>query len=158
MQDFHFLYPWWLLLLLPLALLLWQLRRRRGAGDGAWSKLVDPLLQPYVIVQGEAAQRDRSWLLAALAGIIAILALAGPAWKKQPQPVHRLQSPLVILLDLSASMYAQDIKPSRLTRARFELSDLLEARREGQTGLIVFAGDAFAVTPLTEDNLSLIHI
>ncbi len=151
-QDFHFLYPWWLLLLLPLALLLWQLRRYRGASGGEWNKVVDARLQPYVIIRGESVQQQRSWWLIALAGIIAITALAGPAWKKQPQPVHKLQSPLVILLDLSASMYAQDLKPNRLTRARFELSDLLEARREGQTALIVFAGDAFAVTPLTQDN------
>lgn len=152
MQNFHFLYPWWLLLLLPLALLLWQLQRYRGSTGGEWNRVVDPRLQPYVIIHGEAAQKDRSWWLVALAGIIAIIALAGPAWKKQPQPVHKLQSPLVILLDLSTSMYAQDQKPNRLTRARFELSDLLEARREGQTALIVFAGDAFAVTPLTQDN------
>ncbi len=152
MQNFHFLYPWWLLLLPPLALLLWQLRRYRGAPGGEWNRVVDPRLQPYVIIRGEAAQKDRTWWLIALAGVIAITALAGPAWKKQPQPVHKLQSPLVILLDLSSSMYAQDQKPNRLTRARFELSDLLEARREGQTALIVFAGDAFAVTPLTQDN------
>ena len=151
-QDFHFLYPLWLLLLLPLALLLWQLRRYRGASGGEWNKVVDPRLQPYVIVRGESVQQQRSWWLIALAGIIAITALAGPAWQKLPQPVHKLQSPLVILLDLSTSMYAQDLKPNRLTRARFELSDLLEARREGQTALIVFAGDAFAVTPLTQDN------
>lgn len=152
MHNFHFLYPLWLLLLLPLVLLLWQLRRYRGASGGEWNRVVDPRLQPYVIIRGEAAQQDRTWWLVALAGIIAITALAGPAWKKQPQPVHKLQSPLVILLDLSASMYAQDHKPNRLTRARFKLSDLLEARREGQTALIVFAGDAFAVTPLTQDN------
>jgi Ca-activated chloride channel family protein len=152
MQNFHFLYPWWLLLLLPLALLLWQLRRYRGATGGEWNKVVDSRLQPYVIIRGEAVQKDRTWWLAALAGIIAITALAGPAWIKQPQPVHKLQSPLVILLDLSTSMYAQDQKPNRLTRARFKLSDLLEARREGQTALIVYAGDAFAVTPLTQDD------
>lgn len=151
-QNFHFLHPWWLLLLLPLALLLWQLQRYRGSTGGEWNKLVDPRLQPYVIVPGESVQGDRSWWLIALAGIIAITALAGPAWKQQPQPVHQLQSPLVILFDLSTSMYAQDQKPNRLTRARFELSDLLKARREGQTALIVFAGDAFSVTPLTQDN------
>jgi len=152
MQNFHFIYPWWLLLLLPLALLLWQLRRYRGSTGGEWNRVVDPRLQPYVIIRGETVQQQRSWWLIALAGVIAITALAGPAWKKQPQPVHKLQSPLVILLDLSASMYAQDQKPNRLTRARFELSDLLEARHEGQTALIVYAGDAFAVTPLTQDD------
>ncbi|MEN8214520.1 MAG: VWA domain-containing protein, partial [Pseudomonadota bacterium] len=152
MQEFHFLYPWWLLLLLPLALLLWQLRRYRDVRGGEWNRVVDPRLQPYVIVPGESVGRQRSWWLIGLAGLIAIIALAGPAWKKLPQPVHQLQSPLVILLDLSTSMYAKDQKPSRLTRARFELSDLLRARKEGQTALIVYAGDAFAVTPLTEDN------
>ncbi|MEA3303362.1 MAG: VWA domain-containing protein [Pseudomonadota bacterium] len=151
-DHFHFLYPWWLLLLLPLALLLWQLRRERGAPGGEWNRVVDQRLQPYVIMRGETVQQPQAWWLIALAGIIAITALAGPAWKQLPRPVHILQSPLVVLLDLSTSMYAQDVKPNRLMRARFELSDLLEARSEGQTALIVYAGDAFAVTPLTQDT------
>jgi Ca-activated chloride channel family protein len=151
-DNFHFLYPWWLLLLLPLALLLWQLRRERDAPGGEWNRVVDQRLQPYVIMRGKTVQQPQAWWLITLAGIIAVIALAGPAWKQQPRPVHILQSPLVVLLDLSTSMYAQDVKPNRLTRARFELADLLEARSEGQTALIVYAGDAFAVTPLTQDT------
>ncbi len=80
-----------------------------------------------------------------------IIALAGPSWERLPEPVFEKESALVIAMDLSYSMYADDIKPSRLERARFKISDLLDLRQEGQTALIVYAGDAFTVTPLTDD-------
>ena len=57
----------------------------------------------------------------------------------------------VIVLDLSNSMLAQDLKPDRLTQARYRLADLLRGTTEGQTGMVAFAGDAFVVSPLTSD-------
>ncbi|MDX8384658.1 MAG: VWA domain-containing protein, partial [Ghiorsea sp.] len=93
---------------------------------------------------------------AALIGLLSIIAIAGPAWQQLPQPMYREQSALVILLDLSRSMDASDVKPSRLTRAKQKISDLLALRQEGQTALVVFAGSAFVVTPLTEDNQTIL--
>ncbi len=81
-----------------------------------------------------------------------VLALSGPVWKRQPQPLFRQQSALVILFDLSRSMEVADLRPSRFLRARLKIADLLRPRKEGQTALIVFAADAFTVTPLTEDR------
>ena len=64
----------------------------------------------------------------------------------------------MILLDLSQSMNATDIKPSRLSRAKLELLDILKTRKTGQTALVVYAADAFVVTPLTDDNATIANL
>ena len=93
--------------------------------------------------------------LVALSGLLAILALAGPTWQQIPQPVYRDQSALLIALDLSRSMDVSDIKPTRLSRARFMIADILEQRKAGQTALLVYANDAYVVTPLTNDTKTI---
>lgn len=150
MSSFHFLRPAWLPALLPLlGLLIWLWRRQLRSRS--WQAVCDPDLLPHLLLG--RSRRRASWPLWLLSAgmLLAVLALAGPAWRKQPQPLFRQQSALVVLLDLSRSMAAGDLKPSRLERARLKVEDLLRQRREGQTALIAFAGDAFVVTPLTDD-------
>lgn len=150
LSEFHFLRPWWLLALLPLAALPWLLScRQRDAGD--WAEHVDEALRPYVLV-GTASARSRfsTWLAGAI-GLLAIVALAGPAWERLPAPAFRNLSAMVIVLDLSWAMEATDLKPNRLERARFKIDDLVKARKDGQIALVGYAGDAFVVTPLTDD-------
>lgn len=155
LSTFHLLRPWWLMLFplwLLLSLVLWRHRR----GNDGWSALCDPALLGYLV--GEATQKNRSRLALAglmIAGVAAAVALAGPAWKQMPQPVFRAQSALIIILDLSQSMLVEDLRPNRLIRARQKLQDILNVRNEGQTGLIVFAGSAFDVVPLTTDNKAI---
>ena len=84
--------------------------------------------------------------------LLLCLSLAGPTWSKLPQPVHKEDSALVIVFDLSPSMLAQDISPSRLVRARYKIIDIVKARKQGFTGLVVYGGEAFTVSPLTEDG------
>jgi Ca-activated chloride channel family protein len=148
----HFLRPWWWLGLIPLAVLIWALARRRH-GTGGWAAVVDPQLLPFVLAR-EAQHRTRPWALylTFLGSLLAIAALAGPSWERLPQPVYREQSSVVFALDLSRSMDASDTRPSRLVRARFKLADLLNRRDTGETALIVYAGEAYAVTPLTDDK------
>lgn len=155
MMDFHFLRPQWFLALLPLVVLLWMFWRRRFSRR-SWGAVVDPALLPHVLI-AEGTQR-RAWpvLMLGLAGLLAITALAGPVWRQLEQPVFQRQSAMVILLDLSRSMDAQDVKPSRLARARQKLRDILERRREGQTALIAYAAEAFVVSPLTTDSKTII--
>lgn len=154
LSEFHFLRPWWLLALLGLAGIVWLLARRQsGAGD--WAEYCDEALMPYVLI-GSASRQSRLPLwLAGLTGFIAILALAGPAWERLPTPVFRNLSAMVIVLDLSWAMEANDLKPNRLERARFKIDDLLRARKDGQTALLAYAGDAFVVTPLTDDAATI---
>lgn len=151
MNSFHFLRPAWLLVLPPLLLLLIWLWRRR-LRSRSWQAVCDPELLPHLLL-GHSRRRANwpLWLLLC-GGLLAVLALAGPAWRKQPQPLFRQQSALVVLFDLSRSMAAADLKPNRLERARLKIEDLLNRRREGQTALVAFAGDAFVVTPLTDDT------
>jgi len=140
-QLFHFIRPWWLLALLPLAWGLWRLWRHSGNGS-AWRQVVAPELLPSVSPWPFSPRPDPP---------MAILAQAGPTWEKLPQPVYSSRSALVILFDLSRSMDAQDLKPSRLARARFKVEDILDHRKEGETALIAFAGAPFTVVPLTDD-------
>jgi Ca-activated chloride channel family protein len=89
---------------------------------------------------------------------VALLALAGPAWERLEQPVYRTLNARVVVLDLSRSMDAADYQPSRLTRARFKVVDILRRSRDRPVGLAVFAGDGFIITPLTEDANTLISL
>ncbi len=149
-EQFHFLQPLWLLGLIPLALLVWRLRQAT-ASDNPWTRIIDSRLHALLLVgQDHKVSRSLLWLLGS-GWLLASLALANPTWEKQPQPLYQTSTARVIVLDLSLSMLDRDLKPSRLARARFKIEDVLSRNDEGQTGLVVFAGDAFTVTPLTRD-------
>ena len=125
MQEFHFLRPWWLAALIPLGALIWLLIRKR-LGSRGWEAICDPALLPHILIGRTARTRRSSILLTALAGLLAVIALAGPVWERLPQPLYSRESALVIALDLSRSMDANDITPSRLGRARFKIADILK--------------------------------
>jgi len=150
-SEFHFLRPEWLWLL-PAVIATAVLLARRRLGAGNWASVVAPALAPHVLSRAPAAGGDYRWWLLAAGGVLAILALAGPAWQRIDQPVFRSDQSLVIALDLSRSMDAQDVSPSRLLRARLKILDILERRGSGQTALVVYSANAFTVTPLTTDN------
>lgn len=150
-EQFHFLQPLWFLALLPLAVLVWRVYQPVNS-DNAWRRVVDARLLPHLLITpGGHSSHLPVWLLAA-GWLLAVIALANPVWEKQPQPVYRNQAARVVVLDLSRSMLTPDLKPSRLVRARYKVADILRHSEEGQTGLVVFAGDAFAVSPLTSDS------
>jgi Ca-activated chloride channel family protein len=149
--EFHFIRPYWLLALIPyLALLVVMLRNKLSQGN--WSAVCDAALLPYLLQQKAVNQSRWPITTGAVAALLAIIALAGPTWERLPSPVFRNDSALVIALDLSRSMDAADIKPSRLVMARYKIADILKQRKDGQTALLVYAGDAFTVTPLTDDT------
>lgn len=150
LTDFHLLRPWWLLAILPvLALWLLWLRRRRIAAR--WQQSIDaPLLAALLEdTPRQATGRRHTGLLLLVASI---LGLAGPTFERLPQPVEQKADALVIALDLSLSMYARDVQPTRLTRAKQKIVDVLRQRQEGYTALVAWAGTAHAVTPLTDDT------
>ncbi|MEE8427146.1 MAG: VWA domain-containing protein, partial [Woeseiaceae bacterium] len=151
LADFHFLRPEWLIAL-PFVLLTAVLFARRRLGPGSWEYVVDPQLTPHVLSGSQANGIDSRWVLLGVTGVLGILALAGPAWERIEQPMFRSEQALVVALDLSRSMDAQDITPSRLLRARLKILDLLQRRASGQTALIVYSANAFTVTPLTTDR------
>ena len=149
--DFHWVRPEWLLLI-PAVVVLAVLLARRQLGAGQWRDVIDSELMPYVLSRTPGRGIDWRWWLLGAAGIIASLAMAGPAWQRIDQPVFRAEQALVVALDLSRSMDAQDVEPSRLARARLKILGMLDRRQSGQTALLVYTSSAFTVTPLTDDN------
>ncbi len=152
LSDLQLQQPLWLLVI-PVTLLLTLWLKKRSADAQDWSEVCDPELLPLLKQQG-TQNLKRTWLPWSLLLAVILLALAAtqPVWQKQPQPVFKQSDALVIALDLSASMNAMDLKPSRLQRANFKINDLLNKLPDTEIALIVYAGDAFAVTPLTEDS------
>lgn len=150
MHEFHFLRPDWLWGLLPLFGLI-VLLAKRGATAQLWESVCDAHLLPHVVVGTKRSSHPLPLWLLGVGWALAVLALGGPVWSQLPQPVFRADSTLVMVLDLSRSMDVQDIAPSRLTRAKHKILDVLKARKEGQTALVVYAGESFVVSPLTDD-------
>jgi Ca-activated chloride channel family protein len=155
LDEFHFLRPWWLLAFVPIIVFLIWFAQRRFAML-RWANIIDPQLMPHVLIGTGYRTRRRITTVLSLAGGLLVLALAGPAWQRLPQPVYRSQDALIIALDLSRSMDVADIKPSRLARARFKISDILTQRVEGQSALLVYAAEAYVVSPLTDDTRTII--
>lgn len=152
LADFHFLRPLWLLLLLLLPLMYVAFRQLR-LGDSGWSRLIPSrLLSPIIRSEGRSGKAPGSPLAPASAALVILaIALAGPAWREAPTPLKQPGDSLVIALDLSLSMLATDVEPDRLTRAKRKIRDVLAVRQGSLTGLLVYAGDAHVVTPLTDD-------
>ncbi len=151
LADFHFIRPYWLLAILP-AVVISVLMLRNKLNRGNWTACCDAELLPFLL-QDKTVNQSRLWLmLGVISTLLMIIALAGPTWQRLPSPAFRNDAALVIALNLSTSMDAADIKPSRLTIARYKIADILKQRKDGQTALIVYSGEAFTVTPLTDDT------
>ncbi|MGO1721050.1 MAG: VWA domain-containing protein [Luteimonas sp.] len=150
LAELQFMRPQWLWALLGLPLLaLWWWRRRQR--DDAWRRRVDAHLLPHLLERGASRRGIARGVLALAIGALAILALAGPGWRHQAQPLWQEAAPLVIALDLSSATSADDLQPTRLLQARAAVDRLLRERAGGQVALVAFAGDAHTVAPLTAD-------
>jgi len=156
-MELHLMRPEWLWSLLPALLLMLWLWRQRGR-SGSWHDVIAPELLPYLVGDSAGSRSTNLLPLVFIGWLLAGLAASGPSWQKIPQPIHQKQDALVLVLDLSYSMKSGDLAPSRLDRARQKLLDLLKQRREGQTGLIAYAGDAHIVTPLTDDTPTIANL
>lgn len=156
MADFHFIRPVWFLALFALVLALYLLKKMRVSQSG-WQSLL-PKHLANVLITNSQASKPLSLVFPFVIGLLAIVAMAGPSWQKLPQPVYQLARGSVLIMDMSYSMYSTDLSPNRLTRARYKAIDLLDNINEGEMGLIAYAGDAFVISPLTEDinNIKLL--
>ncbi len=154
LQNLHLLRPLWLLAMVPVGILYWLWLRRQQI-TARWQRSVDPELLSVLLDDQRGAADSRAHWPLLLVLFATLLGLAGPTFERLPQPVEQQSDALVIALDLSLSMYAQDIAPSRLTRARQKIIDVLRDREEGVTGLVAWAGSAHAVAPLTDDTTTI---
>ena len=150
-ESFHFQVPEWFWLVIPLLVILWLLHRSRERSS-AWRKVCDARLLPFLLDSHASRASSLPAILLLAGGLLAIVALADPVWEQREQPVYRNEAARVIVLDLSNSMLSPDIRPSRMIQARYKVADILKQELDGQTGLVAFAGDAFAVAPLTHDT------
>ena len=153
MGPLIWLRPAWLWALIPLVLLMvWWFKRQ--IVQSAWEAVVDHELQPYVI-EGEPSSAQFGPWLVLIAWVLSVILLAGPVWKQQDVPVFQAEQAEVIVFDLSRSMRSDDLRPDRLTRARFKLIDLLRRSEGRQTGLIAFTERPYVISPLTEDATTI---
>lgn len=151
MIDFHFLRPWWLLLIIPLLIMgfiLWRQTPRLHA----WNEICDRHLLDHLLQKKGTRHRMTALIFILLSVLFAIISTAGPTWYQLPAPAYKLIQPRVVVLDLSSDMMETDLSPDRLSRAKFKLRDLLHRKNIGQMGLIVFTGEPFVVSPLTDDG------
>ncbi|KAF1711389.1 hypothetical protein CSC70_05635 [Pseudoxanthomonas kalamensis DSM 18571] len=145
----HFLRLHWLWALLALPV-IWLWARRRAQRAAVWRESVDAHLLPHLLDDGGKPGRNGPWL-ASVCIVLAVLALAGPSWRQSEQPLWQARSPLVIAVDLSSRISANDLPPSRLAQVRAKLSHLLRAREGGQVALVAYSGEPYTVAPLTDD-------
>lgn len=146
----HWLRLYWLLAVPLLAGLLWQLWHREKRA-GRWQLLLPPAFHAALLSGGRGRASRLPWIALGLAWLLALLALLGPSWQRLEQNNLKPADPLVILLELTPQMLASDTPPNRLEQAKRKLLDLLQARRDAQTAIVVFAGSAHTLVPLSDD-------
>src|SRR5262249_40593683 len=142
--------PWWLLAALPLLGLLWSLWRQ-SPRVLAWAAVCDRHLLEYLMQSKGQGRRHLALLSLFISGLCMCISLAGPTWSRLPVPLFKQIQPRVLVLDMSNAMLENDLTPDRLTRAKFKLHDLFKRRDIGQFGLVVYTGEPFVVSPLTDD-------
>lgn len=146
----HLLRPYWLLILPLLIWLLWRLWHRQ-LQVGRWQRLLPEAFHAALLTRGRLRHSRLPWLVLGLAWLLAVIALLGPSWQRFEQPSIKRSDPLVVLLELTPPMLASDAPPTRLEQAKRKLLDLLERRQDVQTAVVVFAGSAHTVVPLSDD-------
>ena len=150
LAHFHLLRPLWLLTVFPLIWVSYHLWYARSP-FAKWQKIISPNLIKAMRVRHGSAKLFNPVTVFFCVSLLAVLILSGPTWKQQASPFSEDLSALVIILDASASMDQKDVQPSRLERAKQKIEDLLKLRSGGRVGLIVYAGSAHSVIPLTND-------
>lgn len=146
----QWLRPLWLLVIPLLGWLLLKLWHRRKRA-GRWQLILPQPFHAVLLGGGNGSSSKLPWVALGLAWLLVVLALLGPSWQRLEETRQRPADPLVILLELTPQMLAEDSPPNRLEQARRKVLDLLEHRRDSQTALIVYAGSAHILVPLSDD-------
>ncbi len=159
--ELQFLRPYWLLALLPVAWLLWKIGRIKRK-QGAWHQVIAPQFRHLLLGNGAETSSSLTHALPllglALIWLLGIIALAGPSTQSVKMPAQKNQQGTVIVLDLSLSMLADDIAPNRLARVKYKITDLLTQYPELSIGLVGYAGSAHTISPISEDNQTLLSL
>ncbi|HEV8051226.1 MAG TPA: VWA domain-containing protein, partial [Parachlamydiaceae bacterium] len=161
-NQLHFSNPMWLwgMLAIPVVWTAFILFFKPNQPTQQLHKFIDSHLLPFLLVKKQAG-KSANWKTMLLWSIVwscLVLALAGPRWNFREIEMLSKDQSLVILLDLSESMNANDIKPSRLVRAKQKIEDLINHSEGVNLGLIAFAADPHMITPITEDKETIRHL
>lgn len=147
--------PYWLLVA-PLAVLLLFIFYRASQKQQSWRTLLPKSFQAVLLPQNTQRQLKTSYWLLALAWLCAVIALLGPTWQthlEQPSQQPQL-TPLVIAIQLTPELLATDLAPNRLSHVRNKVLDILELREDALSALVVYAGSAHTLVPLSNDRLT----
>jgi Ca-activated chloride channel family protein len=142
--------PWWLLLLPLLGWLLWQLWHRQKRA-GRWQMILPPAFHAVLLSGGSGRTSKLPWVALGVAWLLTVFALLGPSWQRVEQLSQKPADPVVVILELTPQMLATDVPPNRLEQARRKLFDLLRNRSDAQTAIVVYAGSAHTLVPLSDD-------
>ncbi len=159
--QFQFLRPWWFLGLLPVAWFVWRAWQVTNQ-LGAWHQVIAPQFRRLLLGENQSGEvsvlNKLSVLGLGFIWFLAILALSGPSLKSVQMPAEKNQQGTVILLDLSLSMLADDLAPNRLSRVKYKITDLVKQHPELSIGLVGYAGSAHSISPISEDNQTLLGL
>lgn len=150
LHALHFIRPWWLLICLPALLLPWLWRRQHDE-QRRLRGVIAPHLLKHLLIRPQEGRKVRPVYLLSAFLLLGALAAAGPSWQQDKPPFVEDRAPLLLAVDLSPSMDASDIVPSRLQAVKNKLHDLVERRAGARTGLLAYAGSAHLVLPPTDD-------
>lgn len=154
-SDFHFMRPWWLLLL-PVAIMLFFIPA--NFKKSVWAKVIEPHLLSHLLSQKIFRRSKLINFIMPLFLCLVVLALAGPAFEKLPTDIRYNKPPVIICLEVSEHMLSSDLEPTRLKRAIYKIEDFLRAYPSAEVSLIAFAGDAHVVVPLSEDYPTILTL
>ena len=146
----HWFRPEWLLALPLLGWLLWKLWHRQKR-TGRWQMILPVAFHRVLLSGGNGRSSKLPWISLGSARLLALLALLGPSWERVEQSTQKPADPLVVMLQRTPDMLATDKSPNRLEQARRKLYDLLQSRNDAQTAIIVYAGSAHTLVPLSDD-------
>lgn len=149
-EAFHFIRPLWLLSL-PFILAIWFHLRRQAAASSPAEAGISAHLRDALTIRIDQRRAIMPIDGTALVLSLALIGAAGPTWSRMPDPFVAQTAPLAIILKVTPSMDAIDVKPSRLERAKQKISDLLPLRAGARTALIAYSGTFHIVVPMTED-------
>ncbi|KPV97300.1 DNA polymerase III subunits gamma and tau [Pseudoalteromonas sp. P1-9] len=143
----------YLLPLVALVMALQFIKKRKHISNSP----IAPHLAQFLL-DGETKHSKTNSLWLSLFLFVSVVALAGPSWQSQPLPVYQSKHARVLVMDMSRSMYSQDIKPNRLTQARFKALTLTDILKESDLALVAYSNDAYTISPLTSDHQTLANL
>ncbi|MEC6830202.1 VWA domain-containing protein [Photobacterium toruni] len=149
-DNFHFIRPLWLLLLVPFSMVIYL--RWQQDSKNEWQQQLPQHLRCVLTIGDSGWKKQLPLKLLGILMLVVIIICAGPTWEREPSPFGEDKAALLIVLDNSESMLQKDLAPNRLERAKQKIGDLIALRQGGKTGLVVFAGSAHLAMPLTKDN------